>query len=928
MSDEKEYTPMTNRIQGSIKITQSDYIPIVDAHMHIQGNQIAPIPIMKGILVYKAASLGSSLLANEINFFNLSYLENKEIDINILYEKKILPNPDKISLKRGVVKLLAGSIDFFSLDDVILENRERMLDLLAANPNWSKLDNFLKIIEVISAFSVPVTNGVAFLITAGTAILRDDEDKLLKSIIDSVITSAVGDYGKITRFSSYDIAKMYINDNDAENNSIGYANHKISYDKFDDEKYSDSKDSQCNEDLNELMANNKHDYFYKLANDFFDNIDNNKLIYQFSIVHGMELMYAHYWGAAGIPIYIVAGSKVLELCNSVYFENNTLFNIYDIPETDVEKNLAKYKTEEEKVTGETKKYIHFLKEVDAKEVYQFEDHGLHVNYQKLAAYKNPFNLLPFYHIDLRRFFAPTDYIKDTHSFYDFYDKTIYESDEIMEQCKGEWQEEKIEQLADFSGFNLKSSFEDVKNYFIAENVENLDDNTLFWGIKMYVALGCPPYYGLDLALTKKVFPMFEGKDLSRLHTDVENFYKFCIKKDIPITCHGSPQGMTIADPGVYLKEYLKLNNNNKIPYNFAITANSYIQGLGLIDDFSSPYSWEKVLTYPGLSELRLCIAHFGGSRFFDGTFYSIDDNPPCYSWQSKIKELVEKYPNVYTDISCYTFDAGKEHSLPLEKLEKKAEKKGLTIYDLIWQEGEQIESYVSQRIKVIKNIKDCDKRKIRLSMKEVYMRQIFNKSDTEIENLTVNDIKLIIKRVENNIKNAQKNLCYRIYKTAKGLIELLKDDGTLKDKIMYGTDWPMFETSEKLDTYQGNLYAVLKLVTLKLGNKWDAWYQFAVINPLRFLNLIEEKKGKGYVFSDIGKKKLENYKQALELMSDTVQNIAEECHIKFATSGLISGKDYRETLTKILKKINANWFVPNYVIPHSEDIIKKQEESL
>lgn len=888
MSDEKEYTPMTNRIQGSIKITQSAYIPIVDAHMHIQGNQIAPIPIMKGVLVYKLASAGASLLNNEINFFNLSYLENKEIDINILYEKKILPNPDKISLKRGVVKLLAGSIDFFSLDDVILENRERMLDLLAANPNWSKLDNFLKIIEVISAFSVPVTNGVAFLITAGTAILRDDEDKLLKSIIDSVITSAVGDYGKITRFSSYDIAKMYINDNDAENNSIGYANHKISYDKFDDEKYSDSKDSQCNEDLNELIANNKHDYFYKLANDFFDNIDNNKLIYQFSIVHGMELMYAHYWGAAGIPIYIVAGSKVLELCNSVYFENNTLFNIYDIPETDVEKNLVKYKTEEEKVTGETKKYIHFLKEVDAKEVYQFEDHGLHVNYQKLAAYKNPFNLLPFYHIDLRRFFAPTDYIKDTHSFYDFYDKTIYDSNEIMKQCKG-----KSKKTAkDSAGFKLKTSFEDVKNCFIVENVKNLDDNTLFWGIKMYVALGYPPYYGLDKDLTKKVFPMLTDAALSELHEYVENFYKFCIEKDIPITCHGSPQGMTIADPGVYLKEYLKLNNKNKIPYNFAITANSYIQGLGLIDDFSSPYSWEKVLSYKGLDKLRLCIAHFGGSRFFDGTFYSIDDDSPCYSWQSKIKELLEEYPNVYTDISCYTFDGGKEHNLPLEKLEKKAEKKGVTIYDLIWQEGEKIDTQIAQQLHLSKKINKC---------------------------VTSDVIKAI--------KEAQKNLCYRIYKTAKGLIELLKDDGTLKDKIMYGTDWPMFETSEKLDTYQGNLYAVLKLVTLKLGNKWDAWYQFAVINPLRFLNLIEDS-GSGYVFSDIGKKKLENYKQALEKMSKKVEIIAEGCHINFETSGLVGGDDYKNALEKIYKKIKDNWFASNYVIPYSEDIIKKQEESL
>ena len=70
MSDEKEYTPMTNRIQGSIKITSPAYIPIVDAHMHIQGNQIAPIPIMKGILVYK-------LVVKWIE--NMSYKDNFEV---------------------------------------------------------------------------------------------------------------------------------------------------------------------------------------------------------------------------------------------------------------------------------------------------------------------------------------------------------------------------------------------------------------------------------------------------------------------------------------------------------------------------------------------------------------------------------------------------------------------------------------------------------------------------------------------------------------------------------------------------------------------------------------------------------------------------------------------------------------------------------
>ena len=176
------------------------------------------------------------------------------------------------------------------------------------------------------------------------------------------------------------------------------------------------------------------------------------------------------------------------------------------------------------------------------------------------------------------------------------------------------------------------------------------------------------------------------------------------------------------------------------------------------------------------------------------------------------------------------------------------------------------------------------------------------------------------------IKETQQNLYYRIYKTAKELIKLLKGNEALKNKIMYGTDWPMFETNEKLDTYQGNLFAVLKLVTLQMGNKWDAWYQFAVINPLRYLNLIEDN-GNGYVFSDIGKKKLENYKQALEKMSDTVQNIAADSHIDFNISGLVSGDDYKTSLEGIYDKIKKYWLIPNYVIPYSENIMKKKEKS-
>lgn len=41
--------------------------PMIDAHMHIQGNDVAPIPIMKGILLKKLYDF----------FFSKSYKSNK-----------------------------------------------------------------------------------------------------------------------------------------------------------------------------------------------------------------------------------------------------------------------------------------------------------------------------------------------------------------------------------------------------------------------------------------------------------------------------------------------------------------------------------------------------------------------------------------------------------------------------------------------------------------------------------------------------------------------------------------------------------------------------------------------------------------------------------------------------------------------------------
>jgi hypothetical protein len=87
---------------------------------------------------------------------------------------------------------------------------------------------------------------------------------------------------------------------------------------------------------------------------------------------------------------------------------------------------------------------------------------------------------------------------------------------------------------------------------LGEKYQDSGKHGLFWGIKMYAALGCPPFI-VDDTYAKNVFPALGGG----AYNGLLEFFKECAAKNIPVTCHGSPQGMTIADAPVYLKEFLK-----------------------------------------------------------------------------------------------------------------------------------------------------------------------------------------------------------------------------------------------------------------------------------------------------------------------------------------------------------------------------------
>lgn len=137
----------------------------------------------------------------------------------------------------------------------------------------------------------------------------------------------------------------------------------------------------------------------------------------------------------------------------------------------------------------------------------------------------------------------------------------------------------------------------------------------FWGVKLYPSLGYEVH-------SEKMSPV----------------YNYCIKNNVPILTHCTIEGFRRDKESGIL---------------------------------ASPKKWEKV--FEEFPDLKVCFGHFGA----DDTLVQgeISDD----SWPGMIKELMEKYPNVYADISFHTDamigtdnikkkDARKNYDLNIKKL--------------------------------------------------------------------------------------------------------------------------------------------------------------------------------------------------------------------------------------------------------------------
>jgi hypothetical protein len=813
MTDENQLNvPVTNFI-----IRDVGNIPLVDAHMHIQSNDIAPIPIMKGVAYYKGAKLAADIyrkLHKVINYHELSFRENEEF-------------PEK--------------------DDI----------------------------------SPAVFTGQGFLGNIFALVAGDTRE----SITDKTAL-IVKDYGKITRHTSFNIAGIYMNT--LLKNAMGFGSRrKIKViNSLNPSEYDEDKDSKTkSEKERDKLIGNQYEkplpVFKKLVSGYYEG-EMQKIngVFEFSIVLGMELMYAHYWGAYGIPVYVSDGKKLYYICNDLgyrqIYNDGTALNMvchtaYDIKNSSLwrhynietkepslydphKSNDTRFFDEEPAVIGPGDKYKHYLTPVRNEEVFQYEDHKQHLEYTEMAAVRFPFKLLPFYHFDPRRFFSP-ELNPALHEFYSMGDYFLRHNNCLIQADTNEIKQKINEGFP----FRYRYTIDDLKKKLLDGES---DDTGLFWGVKMYAALGFPPYM-YNSGERKKIFPFLdqEGEKNDTYH-GLLDFYKYCARNAIPITCHGSPQGMTIADPGVYLKEYLKKQIKSKYykkkKVNFPVGRVQFIQGLGLIDDFSSPLSWKMVLDDLGgdKDKFRLCLAHYGGMGFLSGEF--IDDSDPKkddsdpkkpekspYCWHKKIGELIEGNKQVYTDLSCYSIKKIPDFMPSLTVPEYDAYEKDFPVIKKVYQRVSQVNRYD------------------RSILYYYVFKSNFQLSGDEER------AQVFAMRLDMIEKNKDDSLYKEVYLMAKKLAEDINEYPRLRYRIMFGTDWPMHEIDVTgVPNYTSAMFVLLQLVSRELRNHWDAWHQFTVINPLRFLGLIEEfenpKDEKEKESLDFKFDKLTKYKQRLE----------------------------------------------------------------
>ena len=189
--------------------------------------------------------------------------------------------------------------------------------------------------------------------------------------------------------------------------------------------------------------------------------------------------------------------------------------------------------------------------------------------------------------------------------------------------------------------NLKSKYPETVFPFFAVDprrvgiVHLLEENLksgAFAGVKLYPPLGYLP-----------------------THPDLYPIYDLCLQYNVPIAAHCSPGGFhTIYKKKEMKTELLDQNGNRKtikvIPSEgYDLSACSHEK----CRYFADPDNWIAILENEKYKDLRINLAHFGGEEQFEKYVGREGQKPEKENWTAKIIKLIERYDNLYTDLSYH-----------------------------------------------------------------------------------------------------------------------------------------------------------------------------------------------------------------------------------------------------------------------------------
>jgi len=185
--------------------------------------------------------------------------------------------------------------------------------------------------------------------------------------------------------------------------------------------------------------------------------------------------------------------------------------------------------------------------------------------------------------------------------------------------------------------------DEFKGGILSEIKKYVGKNKPFIGLKLYTSLGYSPTHPVLFGSGKK-----------------EGVYGYCQRHKIPVTVHSSIEGFshfldkTYVEGDIYYPDGGKcvpaesIFEDGIVDYekNLPIPSFEDITGERLLL-LNHPIIWRKVLEkYP---RLKINMAHFGGVM----QMYRYANHDQSAFWPEYIEKMLDDFPNVYTDLSCY-----------------------------------------------------------------------------------------------------------------------------------------------------------------------------------------------------------------------------------------------------------------------------------